>query len=197
MKNKILIIISLTFLFSCINKNKSISNKDLNTLLNKSFSQYSEKRDKKCLLSAYKSLEENQDFKENGLNGANSFNIMRLLFGLTKYDELEKLLLSNHTINKYNRINTLNTVRFLKFKNSDRNKANSYIKESIDMIKDTISKAPKDSLLYADYFSMRMFLVGKDKVFKEIDSMQTVNKKYTDVFYKSILKGNLESYPQE
>ena len=65
------------------------------------------------------------------------------------------------------------------------------------MIKDTIDKKPNDSLRYADYFSMRMFLVGKKGALKEVDSMKAVNKRYSDVFYDEILKEAIKSYPDE
>lgn len=198
MKQKIIILTSFITLFSsCLNTKEYISNEKLNALISQNFTKYYSTKDKKYLLASYSKLSYNKDFVEQGLVGKNSLPIISLLMNLKKYDELEKLLVSNTTINKYNRINTLNTVRFLKLKSSDKNKANLYIKESIVMIKDTINKTPKDSLLYIDYFSMRMFLVGKNNVLKEIDSMEVANKKYSNIFYKSILKDNIESYPDE
>jgi len=197
MKQRILILSILMMLLSCVKTKESITNENLNLLLSQSISKYHATKDKKYLLSAYNKLNKNKDFVEQGLVGKNSFPIISLLFNLKKYDELEKLLLSNNTINRYNRVNTLNTVRFLKFKNSDKNKADFYIKESITLIEDTINKAPKDSLLYADYFSMRLFLVGKKSVLKEIDSMQKVNKKYSNLFYDEILKEAIKEYPDE
>lgn len=198
MKQKIIILTSLLILFSsCLKTKEYISNENLNVLIYQNLSKYNSTKDKKYLLASYYKLSNNKDFVEQGLVGKNSLPIISLLMNLKKYDELEKLLVLNTTINKYNRINTLNTVRFLKLKNSDKNKANLYIKESIVMIKDTISKAPNDSLLYIDYFSMRIFLVGKKNVLKEIDSMEVTNKKYSNIFYKSILKDNIENYPDE
>lgn len=198
MKQKIIILASLLILFSsCFKTKENISNENLNVLIYQNLSKYNSTKDKKYLLASYYKLSNNKDFVEQGLVGKNSLPIISLLMNLKKYDELEKLLVSNTTINKYNRVNTLNTVRFLKLKNSDKNKANLYIKESIVMIKDTISKAPNDSLLYIDYFSMRIFLVGKKNVLKEIDSMEVTNKKYSNIFYKSILKDNIENYPDE
>lgn len=197
MKQRISILIITMMLLSCTKTKESVSNDDLNLLLSQSISKYYATKDQKHLLVAYSKLSNNKDFVENGLAGKNSLPIISLLLSLKKYDELEKLLVNNTTINKYNRLNTLNTVRFLKYKSSDRPKADSYVKQSIAMIKDTINKVPKDSLLYADYFSMRMFLVGKENTLKEIDSMKAVNKNYSEMFYESILKDNLENYPGE
>ncbi|WP_306353297.1 hypothetical protein [Flavobacterium sp. '19STA2R22 D10 B1'] len=139
-------------------------------------------------------LSNNKDYIKEGLVGKNSLPIISLLLNLKKYNELEKLLINNN--NKYNRLNTLNTVRFLKLKDLDREKANFHIKKSIIMIQDTINKAPNDSLLYADYFSMKVLLIGKKNTLKEIDSMQIANKNYSDLFYNNILKNAVENYSE-
>lgn len=192
-------IICVTFLFvlSCVNKGKSITNEELNTLLNKTTTQYFQTKDKKYLDVAYDQLKYNRDFKVKGLSGKNSLPIVSLLLNLKKYDELEILLANNKTINKYNRLNTLNIVRFLKNKHINKVKADSYIYENIQRINDSLNKIPQDSLIYADYFSMRMFLVGKKVALKEVDSMKAVNKRYSDIFYDAILKDAIENYPDE
>lgn len=194
---KTIICTCLLFALSCTNTNKNITNEDLNILINKSSMLYFQTKEKKHLETAYKSLKYNKDFSEKGLSGKNSLPIISLLMNLKKYDELDKLLAENKTINEYNRKNTLNIVRYLNNFEKDRVKSKSYINENIKRINDSIRKAPKDSLLYADYFSMRMFLKGKATTLKEIDSMQTINKKYSEMFYKSILKETIEAYPDE
>ena len=196
MKNLIFLFVFALVFQSCVSKKENISNEDLNVLLSNGISKYYETKNDKYLFSVYQKLSKNKDFVEQGLVGKNSFPIISLFLSLKKYDELEKLLVNNNTINKYNRLNTLNTVRYFKFNKIDKKKANFYIIESINMIKDTLNRNPKDSLLYADYFSMRMFLVGKENVLKEIDSMQSVNKKYSDMFYNAILKNNIKNYPE-
>lgn len=193
MKN-ILIYTTILLFLSCNRNSDMITNEKLNILLSENISKYHKTKDKKYLIFVYEKLSKNDDFKNHGLVGKNSLPIISLLLNLKKYDELEKLLANNTAINKYNRINTLNTVKYLKFKNNNIEKANSYIKESTKMIIDSLQKSPNDSLLYADYFSMRVFLVGKEKVLKEIDSMQIVNKKYSDLFYKDILRSSIENY---
>ena len=200
MKKKILIFIFSLFLFSCGNKvknSKDISNRELNEILNNSIVEYSQKKDKKVLETAYNSLNKNKDFREFGLVNGISNSTIGVLMGLGKYDELEKLLNENKIMDYYNKTNILNTVRYLKFKDKDLPKAKLYIAKSLKMIKETIDKKPNDSLRYADYFSMRMFLVGKKETLKEVDSMKAVNKRYSDIFYDAILKDALESYPDE
>lgn len=185
------------FVLSCVNTKKSITNEELNALLNKTNIEYFQTKDKKSLEFAYEQLKYNKDFREEGLSGKNSLPIVSLLLNLKKYNELENLLLKTKSINEYSRLNTLNTVRYLKFKDNNLPKAKLYIAESLKMIKDTIDKKPNDSLRYADYFSMRMFLVGKKGALKEVDSMKAVNKRYSDIFYDAILKDAIESYPDE
>jgi hypothetical protein len=192
-----IIYISFLILFSCSNIEKEITNEQLNTLLVESNTKYFETKDKKHLLNVYEQLKLNEDFREEGLSGKNSLSIISLLLNLEKYNELENLLVENKSINNFNRLNILNTVRFLKNKDKNRLKANSYIYENIKIINDSLNKSPQDSLLYADYFSMRMFLVGKKGALKEVDSMKAVNKRYSDVFYDDILKEAIESYPDE
>lgn len=194
---KILICTSFLFVLSCVNTKKNITNEELNTLLSKTNMQYFETKEKKYLDFAYEQLKYNEDFREEGLSGKNSLPIISLLLNLKKYNELENLLLKTKSINEYSRLNTLNTVRYLKFKDNNLPKAKLYIAESLKMIKDTIDKKPNDSLRYADYFSMRMFLVGKKGALKEVDSMKAVNKRYSDIFYDAILKDAIESYPDE
>lgn len=194
---KILICTSFLFVLSCVNTKKNITNEELNILLSKTNIQYFQTKEKKYLDLAYEQLKYNKDFREEGLLGKNSLPIISLLLNLKKYNELEKLLIKTKSINEYSRLNTLNTVRYLKFKDKDLPKAKLYIAESLKMIKDTIDKKPNDSLRYADYFSMRMFLVGKKGALKEVDSMKAVNKRYSDIFYDAILKDAIESYPDE
>lgn len=200
MKRVVLIITFSLFYLSCMNKvnrSKDISNQELNEILNKSLVEYSKNKDKKILNEAYNDLNKNKDFREYGLVNGISNSTIGVLMGLGKYDELEKLLNKTKVIDQYNKTNILNTVRYLKFKDKNLPKAKLYIAESLKMIKDTIDKKPNDSLRYADYFSMRMFLVGKKGALKEVDSMKAVNKRYSDVFYDEILKEAIKSYPDE
>jgi hypothetical protein len=194
---KILICTSFLFVLSCVNTKKNITNEELNILLSKTNIQYFQTKEKKYLDLAYEQLKYNKDFREEGLLGKNSLPIISLLLNLKKYNEFEKLLIKTKSINEYSRLNTLNTVRYLKFKDKDLPKAKLFIAESLKMIKDTIDKKPNDSLRYADYFSMRMFLVGKKGALKEVDSMKAVNKRYSDIFYDAILRDAIESYPDE
>lgn len=180
---------------TCQEKRQTMSEQELSSLLNNSIIKYHETKEVKILEDAYEELEKNINYKKAELSASNSQLIIALLMNLKKYDELEKLLTRASNLNEYNRLNTLNIVRYLKLKTSNKQKANSYIEDNIIRIMDSLNMKPKDSLIYADYFSMRMFLVGKEKTIKEIDSMQ-INKEYSEDFYE-LLKESIKVYPDE
>ena len=191
------LLIFVALAFSCANQKKRISDEQLNLLLNKNLLKYYETNNKKTLIKAYKKLSLNDHFNEKVLTGENSLPIISLMLILKKYDELERLLETNKTFAEYNRTNTLNIVRYLRLRDNDSDKAFYYIDKNITMIKDSLIKSPQDSLLYADYFTMRMFLLGKEKTLIEIDSMRKANTKFSDIFYDIILREPIELYPND
>ena len=195
MKNYISILLLL--IVSCVNTKESITNEELSILLDKNASEYFETKNKKHLLSSYKNLKKNKDFIEKGLTEKNTQLIISLFLDLKKYDELEVLLNNNYTLKKYYKTSTINLVKFLKTNEKDKNKANSYIYENLKTIKDSLNKTPKDSALYTDYFLMRLYLKGKKEALKEVDSMQIVNKTFTNDFYDLILRDFIKDYPNE
>lgn len=180
---------------TCQEKKQPVSNEELSNILSNSIFKYHETKDHQYLDSAYIKLTQNKDYKNSELATANLQLSISLLLNMKKYDELEKMLNKTKNLNEYNRLNTLNIVRYLKLKNVNKQKANSYIEENIARITDSLNTKPKDSLIYADYFSMRMFLVGKEKAIMEIDSMQT-DKVYSEDFYE-LLKESIKVYPDE
>lgn len=192
--NKCLILL-IPILISC--QNRMDNYKKFKLSLNKCLTNYYVTNDKKYLLEGYDILQKDNDFKENGITKYNQDVVIPILFSLKRYDELEKLLINNKVLNQYNCTNILNMVRALKYSKINKNKSNTYIYESIKIIQDSMKKVPKDSLLYADYFTMRMYLNGKERVLEEIDSMQKVNKNYSKLFYENILKELIEEHPKE
>ncbi len=181
---------------TCDTKKEIVSDSDLAGILGNSIIKYQETKDQKYLDTAYVKLNLNENYKKSELMSTNLRLTISLLMNLKKYNELEILLEETKYLNNYDRLNTLNIVKFLKFKDTDKQKANSYIKENISMINDSLNKNPKDTLLYADYFSMRMFLVGKDSTIKEIDSMKLANIEYSDTFYE-LLKESIKIFPDD
>ncbi|MFT7251065.1 MAG: hypothetical protein ACI9FW_000784 [Flavobacterium sp.] len=191
-----LIIFFICFItISCSHKNNDVNNEELNILINKASMKYFQTKNKEYLDSVYKNLKFNKDFRELGLSGKNALPIITVLMNLKKYDELEKLLKSNKSINKYNRLNTLNIVKFFNYYNQDSVVAKKYLYKNIERYNDSLKKTPQDSLIYVDYFSTRMFLVGKKKAIKEIDSMKSENNNYSEIFYEKILKNYINNYP--
>lgn len=184
------------FTISTCSNNYKVTDEELNPILRNNIMKYHQSKDEKYLNEAYAKLKENKNYNKNLTSVENSQLIIALLMNLKKYDELENLLEKTKIINEYNRLNTLNIVKYLKIKNTNKEKADSYIEKNIVRINDSLNKKVKDSLIYADYFSMRMFLVGKKNTLKEIDSMQVSNKEYSDIFY-DLLKESIDAYPDD
>lgn len=192
---KYLTIISLFTIFTCSNKFK-VSDEDLNSILKNSIIQYHEFKDQKHLNEAFVKLKLNKNYNKQLVSDTNSQLVITLLFNMKKYDDIINLLENTKNINEYNRLITLNIAKYLKFKNIDKQKANLFIKKNITRINDSLNKEVKDSLIYLDYFSMKMFISGKETAIKEIDSMQISNETYSNMFYE-ILKESIEVYPNE
>lgn len=192
---KYFIILFLLTISACQEKKQLVSNEELSSILSNSIFNYHETKNQQYLDSAYVKLTQNKDYKNYKLGATNLQLSISLLLSMRKYEELEEMLYKANGLNEYNRLNNLNVVKYLKLRNVNKQKANSYIEDNIVRIKYLLNRKSKDSILYADYFSMRMFLVGKEKAIKEIDSMRT-NKEYSDFFY-DLLKESIEVYPDE
>lgn len=195
MKNIVLII--LLFALSC-NMNKKAnapqSLKESYKLLN----EYNRTKNKKYLKESYKILVSNPNFKENGITNSNRELVMPLLMYLKRYDELENLVLKDISFEKTKKEMFLNTIKSLKAYKTDTILAKSYINNNLVNINERMKLNPKDSLLYVDFFIMRLYK-NNDKIttLKEVDSMQKNNKELTDFFYNHILKDVIEEYPEE
>ena len=152
-----------------------------------------ELHNEKTLEKGYAELRKNSDFEENGITVENYDVVYPLFAELKKYDELEKLLLRSPSIpDRFNNEISLNYVRYLKNYYSDKSLAKNYIKNNVMLIQRQIYKTPQDSTLYPTYFVMKAFLNGQEEALKEIDSMQNVNKNYSDFYYKYVLKQGVE-----
>lgn len=182
---------------SCFTKKEYINNEELLKILNTNIIKYFETKNSDYLQLAYKKMNHNSDYKNYGLTSMNSKLVISLLLNMKKFDELEMLLEKDSILDSYNKNFTLNIVKFLKKSKTNKKRADIYIKNNIDLIKDSFRKNPQDSLLLADYFSMKMFLIGKENALKEIDSMQNVNRKYSKLFYQEILKESIINFPDE
>lgn len=130
--------------------------------------------------------------KKGLINQYNKSNVAIAFMILKKYDDLA-LLLKNQEKLSYNDQLTLNLLNFIIDKKAG-NLNKSYINQNIKIIQDTLNKSKNDSLLYIDYFTMRMILNDYEKVEQEIDSMQYTNKNFSDEFYNILLKENLKEF---
>ena len=69
-----------------------------------------------------------------------------------------------------------------------------FIYDNIKIIQDTLSKSTKDSILYIDYFTMRLVLKDYENVMEEIDSMQYANNNFSEMYYNEILKDAITEF---
>lgn len=199
MKLKIFfILISFLVLYGCQEKT---NNKTDFTSTDKSLSEliftYNTTGDIKYLEQGYVILQNDKEFNKSGLTQDNYLNVIQVLFNLKRYSELESLLSSFDQMNHFERITLLNTIKGLNVDKYDPFETVNFFYQNIDLINDTIKKSPNDSLLYVNYFVNRMFIVGKQKTLKEIDSMKNNQNKYSDIFYEQILKKAIKRYPND
>jgi hypothetical protein len=194
MRNSIYLIICV-ILFSC---NKKDNLKDANSLktANQYLIEYYKTKNQKYLEKSYKSLNESELYKEKGITKDNKELVLPLLMYLKKYDEIDALLQKDTLLDKYQKEITLNLVKSL-IHQKDQKLSKKYIHKNINLIQNKITSTPNDSLLYTQYFIMKLYLNGRDKTLKEIDSMETKNPKYTKAFYEYILRDLIEEYPKE
>lgn len=157
---------------------------------------YTTSHDTKYLEKSYNELSKNNDFQKKGLTLENKETVISLLMYMKKYDELKVLLEKTTTIDPFKKRVTLNLIKYLMNK-KDEKLSKKYIHENISLIQKKIDSDPGDSLIYIDYFIMKLYLKGREKTLKEVDSMQKYNKKQSDVFYDYILKDLIEEYPEQ
>lgn len=185
--------LSMFLLLSCGNDKNSGSLKTTHKYLN----EYLLTRDKKFLKKGYDELNRNVGFNEKGITDKNREIVIPLLMYLRKYDELEKLMINYKTIDINKKEISLNLIKSLKVNKKDKLLSKSYIDKNLKLIKEMILKNPKDSLLYGDYFVMKLYNSDKNTVLKQIDSMQKSNKVYSSEFYDLLLKDLINNYPKE
>lgn len=197
MNMKYLTCLPLLVFLTCNKSVKTLSNEEFVSSINNYTYMYHETGNEKYLDSGYALLKLNKDFRANGLSNFNSNTVIALLLNLKKYNKLEMLLKKDTSMIPFNRSKVLNITMYLKLAKRDKAKADTYIKDNITMITDSLKKNPRDSIMYADYFSMRMYLVGKNKTLSEIDSMMSINNEFSTFFYEKILKESIINYPEK
>jgi hypothetical protein len=193
---KTLLCILLLLSLSC-NKNK---NSDGSGSMDQSYrylTDYRSTKNKDYLKKSYCELNKSALYKKDGLTNSNYELVVPLLVYLKKYDELLVLISNSSTIELSKKDLIINMVNSLKFYQKDKVLARKYIDKNLKFIKERINQNPKDSLNYIDYFIMKLYVKDRETVFKEIDSMQLVNKNFSNQFFKYILKDAVHDYPQE
>jgi len=189
---KRLTILSLFFvLFSCQEKSVPLEKS------REYFTEYLILHDKSYLDSSYNSLTSRRYLDSNGLNETNKDIVLPLLMYMGKYQELESLLTANQDMKTLDKKLALNLIRSLDLYEKDSSRAKSLIRDNLQLIGQEIEANPNDSLLWASHFTARIYLVGKQKTLEEIDSLKSVENRYSDIFYDYILKDLIEEYPDE
>lgn len=158
--------------------------------------EYIIRKDTNALLESYSLLSSNEQFMKEGIAAENYDFVTSLLMYLRKYDELENLI-ADSDFGVREKALTLNLVRSLSIYERDSLAAHRYIKTNIDSIKVKLRADPTDSLLYVDYFIMRMYQVGRDGALSDLDSFKLVNNTFTGEFYEHVLMDVIEEYPDE
>ncbi|OUL63584.1 hypothetical protein [Flavobacterium sp. AJR] len=194
MKN-LIYLISCVILLSC-NKKDNLNDTNSLKIANQYLTEYYKTKNQKFLEKSYKSLNENTVYKEEGITNDNKELVLPLLMYMKKYDELEKLLQEDTILDKYQKEITSNLIKSLN-NQKDMELSKKYIYKNIDLIQNKITSTPNDSLLYTQYFIMKLYLNGRDKTLQEIDSMKAKNPKYSKAYYDYILRDLIEEYPQE
>jgi hypothetical protein len=190
--NKILLIVLLLQL-SCKN-NSNHSNGDGYGEAKEYLMQYLITKDTAQLKKSYEELISNEHFEKNGLNDLNKDLVIPVFMYLRKYDELFNIVQKSE-IPKKNQ--TLNLIRSLQEYKHDPGAAKKYIAQNINRIKQQLESNAQDSLLYIDYFIMRLYQVGREQTMVEVDSFKTVNNNFSDLFYNQILEDVVKEYPEE
>lgn len=161
------------------------------------FVEYLLAHDKAYLDSSYNSLTSKRYLDKTGLNETNKDIVMPLFIYMKKYDELETLLRSNQDMKTFDKSLALNLTRSLAIYPEDSTEAKRLMHENLQLIEREMETNPDDSLLWGSHFTARMYLVGRQKVLQEIDSLKSVNSRYPDIFYEYTLKEIIREYPDE
>jgi hypothetical protein len=158
--------------------------------------EYIVNRDTNYLNKSFEYLRLNREFVNKGITKENHELVTSLLMYLRKYDELENLITrSAYSIEEKEM--TLNLIRALRTYDKDSLAAHKYIDENTNLIKGKLKSRPGDSLLYVNYFIMRVYQVGRNKAFSELDSAKLVNDRLSDEFCEYVLRDVIAEYPEE
>lgn len=190
-------IVCLVFFLIISCKNRGLDNSGSLKMSYKYLTEYRSTKNKNFLEKSYKELSKTSIYREKGLTDENYQLVVPLLMYLKKYEELETLLVRNTTMDSSKKEITLNTIRYLKNYKKDKNVAKNYIDKNLKYIKNKIDQNPKDSLLYVDYFIMKLYKSDRMTALEEVDSMKMINKDFSGLFYEAMLKDAIEDYPDE
>ncbi len=185
------LLILVVGLSSCQDSSKSLPE------ARKYYLEYLLNNDKTYLDKTYESLKSRGYLEEHGLNEQNRDIVVMLLLQMKKYDELEGLLTANQDMRAFDKNLALNLTRSLAIYPEDSVEAKRLMLENLQLVENEMEANPNDSLLWGSHFTARMYLVGREKALQEIDSLKSVDDRYSDIFYEYTLKELIKEYPDE
>ncbi|CEN46550.1 hypothetical protein CCAND95_720007 [Capnocytophaga canis] len=122
-----------------------------------------------------------------------SAKVYELFMMLDKFEDAERLL-EDDKVSFKDRNFYRNYTKAIHYYHTNREKSHFFAQEGLKDIKMVIKSKNIDDKFsaYGRYFYMRTFLVGKEKVLQEIDSMQKVNKTFSEIEYEAGFKDGVE-----
>lgn len=190
-------------LISCGNNNKTVSlNESNNNKTEKELMRlrynYVVSGNKSSLDSAYTLINSSKYFDNHELNDENLGLFFPIYYYLGKYSEMSYLLRRTKEIDKSTQEYFLNiTNAFSNYEKGNLGSAKNDIKRNIDLIERKLQINPLDSLYLIDLFKMKLHIKNYDLVIKEVDSLRTNSKKFSEAFYNDILIPELNDYKRE
>lgn len=190
---KILLVI-LLLQASCGGKSTK-ANADLNEA-NKLLSEYLVTGNKEYLLESYEVVKSHPGFIHQSMDKPQYELVSSILMHLRKYDELKVLVSRNDSLVRNKEV-ALNLIKALQVWPQDSMAAKGYIDENLAMINNQISENPTDSLLYVDYFIMRLYRVGRQEILLDLDSFRVKDTVFSPIFHDHVLRDVIEEYPND
>lgn len=189
-----ILIVALLIQVSCHEK-KIESDPDLNKA-NSLLSKYLITGDREYLVRSYDVIKSRKNSDRQVVTKSQFVLVSSILMYLRKYPELKVLVNQNGAFVRDKQL-TLNLIEALQVWPQDSGKALRYIDSNIAQIDKQINDKPTDSLLYVDYFIMRLYRFGRPEVLAELDSFKTKDTIFSSVFHDQVLRDVIEEYPDD
>lgn len=158
-----------------------------------SFVENPQNIDSLILLETYEKIKNTGYLGNIEISYPTSAKIYELFMMLDQFEDAEKLIEDNKVSFKDKNFYK-NYTKVVRYYHRDREKSSFFAQKGLDEIKTAIKSSKKEDKfsMYGKYFYMRTFLVGKKKVLQEIDSMQKVDRTFSEIEYEAGFKDSVE-----